>query len=213
MRRVAAALCLLGAAVLVPAGAGGPTAVTLSVQRFYSDLGIPQFFFTGAVSSGRSGEYVAVMRKRCGAPFATAVAGATTDERGRFAMSPSLPLGAGTGTYRARWKNEFSESLTLRPPIEVRAKRLRRGKVRVTVRTYELTDDLTGRAVVLERLDAGKWSPIQHAQLAEDPREDLWVSYVATFTYRERGVSLRAVVPAATAGKCFKRGATKKWKA
>lgn len=212
--RYVAVLSVVGL-VLVPSALGvrvAPQTVTLSVQRFYHDqTKLHQFHFSGAVSSGKSGEYVSVVLRKCGQKFATAVAGTSTRENGLWGAGPNVVLQAGSGTYRARWKKDVSPPVTLRPPIGVEAERLEGGKIRVTVTTWEITQELRGRTVVLQRLAGGKWRDAQLAKLRKDPTADFWISYVATFTYRAKGASLRAAVPATTAGKCFKPGATKKW--
>jgi hypothetical protein len=208
-------VAVVGAALLAPAGGArpeSPALVTLAVDRFFDQrTGIHQFFFSGAISSKTADEYVTVMYARCRQSFSTAVAGAATDQLGRWGASPSIVLVAGAGTYRARWKDDVSTPVVLRPPLDVRAKKLGGGRVRVTVPTYEAAEILTGRIVVLQRLRGGTWSTVQRARLAKDPAGVGWPTYVATFTYRERGAVLRAVIPASSAAPCFKRGASAKW--
>ena len=206
------ALALLAAATLTSSVGARAQTVTLSVQRFFhQQTQLHQFHFSGAVSSGKSGEYVTVLIRKCGQSFETSVAGASTRENGLWGAGPSVPLQAGSGTYRARWKRDVSPPVTLRPPIGVEAERRRGGRVRVAVTAWEVAHNLSGRAVVLQRLRAGKWSDVRQAKLRRAAGGSYWPQYVATFTYRERGAVLRATVPANTVGKCFKPGATKKW--
>lgn len=212
MRRLSGvALALLAAAALASSVGARPQTVTLSVQRFFhQQTQLHQFHFSGAVSSGKSGELVTVLLKKCGQRFETSVAGTTTRENGLWGAGPSIPIQAGSGTYRARWKRDFSPPVTMRPPIGVEAERRKGGKIRVTVTAWETPQNLRGAVVLLERLKAGKWSEVRRARLA--PVEaGYWPAFAATFTYRVRGAVLRAAVPAKTAGKCFKPGATKKW--
>ena len=71
---------------------------------------------------------------------------------------------------------------------------------------------MKGRVVVLQRLQAGQWTAIQRARLAFDPPTDSSAAwFVATFTVRQRGWTLRAFVPAKSAAPCFKANATEKW--
>jgi hypothetical protein len=222
LQTLVSALPLLAIVPLVfslqTAAGGGPTrvespdTVTLSVRRFYDKTTeLHHFHFQGRLSSPSAGEYVAVMHRKCGQSFATAVAGATSEAGGIWGASPTVSLVAGSGTFQARWKNDLSPLVTLRPPIDVRAEPRRDGTIRVVVTTYEVLQDLRGRTVVLQRLNRGTWSNLQRARLKKDPRSSYWSSFVATFTFRDRGVALRAAVPAKTAGPCFKAGATTKW--
>jgi hypothetical protein len=189
-----------------------PETVTLSVERFFDQsTKLFHFHFRGRLSSPDAGEYVAVLHKKCGQPFATAVAGATSEAGGIWGASPNVSLVAGSGTYQARWKDDVSAVVTVRPPIDVRAEPRGNGKIRVRVTTYEALQDLRGRVVVLQRLQGGRWTDAQRARLKKDPNSSFWASYLATFTYPERGATLRAAVPAKSAAPCFKRGATKKW--
>lgn len=212
--RHAAVLSVVGLA-LVPSAFGvraAPQTVTLSVQRFFHEgTQLHQFHFSGAVSSGKSGEYVTVLLRKCGQSFETTVGGTSTRENGLWGTGPSVPLQAGSGTYRARWKKDVSPLVKLRPPITVEAETLRGGKIRVKVTAWEVSHDLRGHAVVLQRLRGGTWSEVQRSKLRKDPAGGLWISYVATFTYGARGATLRAFVPAKSAAPCFTRGASKKW--
>jgi hypothetical protein len=209
-------LLLAAAALQSSAGARPPSAegtqiVTLAVDRFYDEsTKLHRFHFSGRVSSLTPGEYVAVLYRKCGQAFSTAVAGTSTTGSGVWGASPIVGLAAGSGTFRARWKNELSRPVTLRPPLDVRAEELGGGKVRVTVFTYEVPHDLRGRLVFLQRLKNGRWSDVRGAKLRRGP-SGYWRTYVANFTYAERGATLRAVVPKKSTAPCFTRGATKRW--
>jgi len=212
----AAGLAAIGvAAIHGPAGATtarAPQAVTLKVERYYfAPTKSHRFRFSGSISSRVAEEYVAVMHQRCDQSFATAVAGTQTDASGLWRTDPTSPLFAGAGTFEARWKEERSASVRVRPPIQLTAVNLGKGKARVTVSTYDIQQDLKGRAVVLERLRNGTWSEVRRGKLARDAGGG-YASWVFTFTYPVRGATLRASVPAATAAPCFARATTKKWK-
>lgn len=220
MRRVIPVLAVAAVATTV-AGAsaaaepGAPKAtqvVTLSVARSYdASRRATAFGFSGAVSSRRAGEYVAVLLEKCGQSFSTAVAGTTTQAGGKWAAAPATPLYAGSGTYQARWRSEVSKPVRLRPPVDVQATTFTGGEVDVVVTTFEVAQSLAGRVVVLQRLQGGGWTDVQRARLARNPQPDYWASFVATFRYSGRGATLRVFVPKKTAAPCFRRSSSTKW--
>lgn len=216
MRRVAllfALVALSEAGAHVSSGTASTESgksVTLAVQRSYNASSrLYGFRFSGAISRRAAGEYVVVLLQKCGQSFSTAVAGTSTDARGFWQTGPSAPLWAGSGTYQARWKNDLSKPVLLRPAIDVQATKRAGGKIRVTVTTYEVPQNLNGRVVVLQRLEGGKWSDVRRAKLGDDPNRGYLPSYAATFTV-PRGWTVRARVPAKTAAPCFKPSATEK---
>jgi hypothetical protein len=96
------AIVLLAAVVLQTSAGAQPAStetaqtVTLAVERFYDkSTKLHHFFFTGAVSSRTAGEYVAVLYRRCGQSFSTAVAGATTQGNGVWAACEVVSTGRG----------------------------------------------------------------------------------------------------------------------
>ena len=153
------------------------------------------------------------MYQRCGQSFGTAIAGTQTDASGLWRTDPTSPFFAGAGTFEARWKEERSASVRVRPPIDLTAVDLGKGKALVTVSTYDIQQDLKGKPVLLERLRNGTWSVVRRGKLAQDLSGTSYgASWVFRFTYPARGATLRASVPAATAAPCFTRATTNKWK-
>jgi hypothetical protein len=207
------AIALAGIVFALPAAAGTAQSVTLTVVRTYDE---PQssykLRFSGSVSSGRAGEDVSVMQQTCGYSFSTAVAATQTREGGFWEAEPNYIVIADSATYRARWKNELSDPVAIRPEIYVGVRKLRRGRFQVSVSTGDVQQKMKGRTVVLQRLKAGTWTNLQRARLAFGPLRDASAAaFVATFTVRQRGWTLRALVPAKTAAPCFKTNVTEKW--
>ncbi len=191
-----------------PARAG---TVTLAFQRYWYPPG--NYFamrFYGTISSGEANEYVAVLKKECGASFSTAIAGATTQPGGAWEAVPDLPPGG--GEFRAKWNDELSEPVTYRPPATPWLAKVRPGKFRASWGTYTppgaKPQRLKGRRIELQRLASGQWVRMQTAKLAlwQTGVQRLWA---ATFTVRIKGLRLRAYVPAATAAPCSAAGASK----
>jgi hypothetical protein len=210
---VAAAGLAVGAGLVVPSGgAQSPQSVTLAVHRVYdSGNRIFRFRFSGSVSNRAAGEYVTVMQQRCGYSFATAIAGAQTRAGGfweaesMFAPRPEFD----TNTYFARWGNARSRPVVFRGKLVVQATRVAKGHIRVTVwRGGDTLQDMRGRQVVLQRLVAGRWTRIGAKKLRVDP--EAFSGYVATFTVRTRGWTLRAFVPARNARPCFNQSASER---
>jgi hypothetical protein len=217
--RCVLAVMLMGAA-LVPGAAAAPAAdVTLSVDRYY-DAGnrIWRVRFSGAISPPAANEYVVVVGHRCGAPAATAtsVTGDTTRADGSW--GPRVP---GTGDdqgsltvwppaiYRARWKDQVSEPVTIRIAMTPSVRKLSGRRWRVTVYT-STPKQLEGKQIELQRLSSGRWVRIRRVRLV--PSRQLFGSFEATLTIRTRRLTVRAFVPANVAGPCYLEGASQSWR-
>jgi hypothetical protein len=185
--------------------------VTLAFQRYWYPPG--NYFtmrFYGTISSGETDEYVAVLKKECGASFSTAIAGATTQAGGAWEAVPDRPPGG--GEFRAKWNDELSEAVMYRPPMQPWFEKAGRAEFRASVGTYTppgaKPQSLKGRRIELQRFASGQWVRMQTAKLAlwKTGVQRLWA---ATFTVRAKGLRLRAYVPAATAAPCSAAGASK----
>jgi hypothetical protein len=194
------------AAGFVTAATGAPAQrVTLEMERYYDHAcRCMKTRFGGAIASGASNEYVAVLGKRCGYKYSTQVAGATTREGGFWTadVNPVL-LSSTTNHFRARWNGHLSEPLIVRSPIPVFLDR--KGGGRYGVWFYSDTN-MRGRLVELQRLTAGSWTRFRRKRLVRSP--DQLGIYRAVFTVRERGLRLRFSVPPETAAPCYNAGAS-----
>jgi hypothetical protein len=201
MRRLLLAASALLVAVVVPA----PTAaqadqVTLRVERFLEQSsGLFRLRFSGRIASGQANEYVAILHQRCGQRFSTAIGGATTGEDGSFETVPVVGTPPQSGTFRARWKNQVSDPVTLRSPL--RLVLIKRSDRRYLVRVLA-DSNLAGRFVALQRLAGGRWTHVRRARLTTYGFAGYGGGFEAEFMVRKRGLRLRILVPQKTAAPC-----------
>jgi hypothetical protein len=212
MKRIA--VVVLGLALVGSAAAGPAQSVTLTlVSRFHSAVcNCNAAKLAGQISSNAAGEEVVILKQLCGRSFGTAEASATTREGGsfeaevRFLPHPDYPYSL---IYRARWKGQLSAPLTIRGRLSVTRKQLSGRRVQVVVFTGTNPVNLKGRQVVLQREMAGAWTRIASARLA--PHRVKYYTFVATFTVRQRGWALRALVSAKSAAPCFTASPSERW--
>jgi hypothetical protein len=182
----------IGAAALVSATTIGAQNddVTLKVQRLLDG----RARFSGTISSGAANEYVAVLLERCGANTSTAIDGATTERGGSWEKESIESVHS--GTYRAKWGAHLSAPVSLRVPLRLTLTHYRRGRHRVWVAADA---NMNGRTVELQRLASGRWVRLRRARL--EAAGALYYSGV-WFTVRKKGLTLRVVIPAASAAPC-----------
>jgi hypothetical protein len=150
--------------------------------------------FSGTISSGAANEYVAVLLERCGANTSTAIDGATTERGGSWEKESIESLHS--GTYRAKWGAHLSAPVSLRVPLRLTLTHYHRGRHHVWVAADA---NVNGRTVELQRLASGRWVRLRRARL--QPSGALYYSRV-WFTVRKKGLTLRVVIPAASAAPC-----------
>jgi hypothetical protein len=196
--------------VLLPSASAAPgtpaQSVTLTVVRtFDQPTRSHRLRFSGAISSGQAGEDVTVMQQTCGYSFATAVAGAQTRAGGVWDAEPNPGLISPSATYRARWRDEQSEPVTIRPEIPVFfvGPFPKRGQYFARVTIGNVQQNLRGRPVILQRRRSGKWATLKRVRLTFDTA-GFQLSFIAKFRIPQRGWTLRVLVPAKTAAPCFK---------
>jgi hypothetical protein len=206
-----ALLAGLAAAIALSAALAGAQTVTLTVLRtFDQPTRLYKLKFSGTISSGAAGEDVTVMQQTCGYSFATAVAGAQSRSGGFWDAESNTGFMALSATYRARWKNELSEPVAIRPQIPVFFFPIPKGRFVARVTIGSVSQDMRKKIVLLQRFRNEKWATIQRARLVADGAGGAGFAYAATFKLPQRGWTLRAKVPAKTAAPCFKTNATEK---
>ena len=199
LRLLLVAVVAVASLASVAASAPSQGGVTLRVDRTYdANFGRDRFQFSGSIPSRTAGEYVTVMALRCGQKFATAIAGGTTHADGTWEDTWDGFATGGTATYRARWKGEVSPPVTVRGELQLFFSR--RSRSRFTI-GFAADSNMLGRFVRLERLAAGRWTLVRRARLEHGGGTG--TSYGATFVVRERRLTLRIVVPRATAAPCY----------
>ena len=208
------AIFVLGLAFVGSAAAGPAQSVTLTlVSRFHSAVcNCNTAKVAGQISSDAAGEEVVILKQICGRSFGTAEASATTREGGsyevelRFLPHPDYPHSV---IYRARWKGQLSAPLAFRNRLRVTRTQLSGRRFQVVVFTGTNPVNLKGRQVVLQRETGGAWTRIASARLA--PHRVKYYTFVATFTVRQRGWKLRALVPSKSAAPCFTASPSEEW--
>jgi hypothetical protein len=195
------ALSVSMAAVGTPDGGAQREDVTLRLERFYDPAcRCYKLRFSGTIASGQANEYVAVLQQVCGSASSTAIAGASTRAGGVWEAEPvnGAAPESDSSTYRARWNNRLSEALVFRGNVRLSLAELARGRFRVTVDTADTRQNMSGRAVELQRLVAGQWTRVQRAKL-----RGRGGAFTTTVTARGRGQSFRIAIPARSAAPCY----------
>jgi hypothetical protein len=193
---------LSGAAPSLERGHATPTTsraeFTLSLQRLYQPGNrTTKFRFFGRIPVARGGEYVAVLRKPCGSPNATALAGATTRADGAWeAESQGYGVEYDSSTYWARWESQQSDPLVFRGRAPLGLTPLGRSRYRVTVSTT--AQSMKGKRIELQRFVGGGWSRVSFATLAGRGSQ-----FSATVVAKGQNVRYRVFVSAAAARPCY----------
>lgn len=212
-RALAAGLALVAVSGL--AGSAGAAsratqAVTLAVTRtFDQPTRSFKLRFQGAISSSAAGEDVTVLHQVCGySPPGTAVAGTQTRAGGTWDAEPvndsQIAL---SGTFRARWRNQTSTPVSIRPQIPVYIIPLGKGRIRFSLTIGSVNQKMNGRTVVLERFRNKKWTVVRQGRLRFDGTS--FGNFATRFT-APRGWTVRGRVPRNVAAPCFKSNATEK---
>ena len=136
-------------------------------------------------------------------------------------QNPEPPYGSvrwsAAQTYRARWGDQLSEPATgprlpLRPSVE-KVPRRQAWKVHVNHNGFPLSLTLAGKPVVLQRTRGKAWSLYKSAPLKRKASLKLGAyNHEAVFAVPARRLTLRALVPAKTAGQCHLPGASVPWR-
>ena len=221
-------LALVGAlvAAVAVANAGAVTdVVTLSVRHYVNPNHVRVLVWYGQVS-GSGGELVEVQARDCGTagPFYT-IAETAPAVGGGYEIESQFPLppygvrwSAGQ-TYRAHWGDQLSEPVAgprfpLVPWTE-RVPRRRAWKVHVNHNGFPLSLTLDGKRVVLQRKRGQSWTLYKTARLKRkaslNPKIGAY-NHEAVFEVPTRGLMLRVLVPAKTAGQCHLPGTSIPWR-
>jgi len=165
-----------------------------------------QLVLSGRIASGTPGELIFIYVKGCGP--------ATSENH----LSDNHPTTTAGGNWRwvypdpridepvelqAQWNNQYSRLLVIRTPLHARL-RVRRRVARVSVNTSFSGQKMTGRAVQLQRKAGDGWARVStgHFRRVRDHQ------YEARFRVRTRGLTLRAVIPASSAKRCYRATTT-----
>jgi hypothetical protein len=155
------------------------------------------FVLYGRVPSAAGDEVVEILERTCGTKDFRIARSARTVVAG-FWEVPEAVFSESV-TYVARWKGRLSDELALRTSLYVLRFPVPRPP-RHRVQLYSRHQEMKGRNIFLQRrVGEGQWTTIRRLRLLHG---DYFGQYVATFTFRPRGVMLRVFVPQTTARPC-----------
>jgi hypothetical protein len=202
------ALAVLAGLAVVTGAVAATQSVSLTVVRTKDqNTGLWTVRFSGSISSGAAGELVTVLQQTCGYRSSTSIAAAETRSGGGWDAQPATPASvAMSATYRARWRNELSPPVRVRPPIEIFLFPSLRGGYTVRMTIGSVIQNMSRREVLLQRKRKGTWTTVRRARLRADGAGGAGFAYAGTFSRVPRGWTIRARVPAKTAAPCFKTG-------
>ena len=220
-------LALVGAlvaAVAVATAGAANQAVTLSLRQYVNANKVRVLVWYGQVSGGAGGEHVEVQAQDCGTKVFYKIAETTPGSGGVYeieSQSSAPPYGSvrwsAAQTYRARWGDQLSTPVpglrfALTPWTE-KVPRRRAWRVHVNHNGFPLNLTLAGKPVVLQRKRGETWVLYRQAPLKRKPSlKHGAYNHEAVFEVAARGLTLRALVPAKTAGQCWLPGASEPWR-
>ena len=220
---------LLALVALIVAGLAASTAgavnelVTLSLRQYVNANKVRVMVWYGQVS-GAGGDTVEVQARDCGAKDFYKIAETRPSPGGVYeieSQSSVPPYGStrwsASQTYRARWGDQLSAPVagpkgSLTPWTEkVRGKRAWR--VHVNHYGFPLSLTLAGKQVRLQRKRGQAWVLYKSAPLKRKASlKHGAYNHEAVFEVPALGLTLRAFVPANTAGQCWRPGASEPWR-
>lgn len=205
---VAACAVLLLAGTRYEAEAGGAR-VTLALREFKNANFVRVLVFSGAVSKPEPGQDVMIVAEDCNTRGNRLFLATKTTAGGGFEITNenvSTPWSSGV-TFRARWGDELSPPITYRLPAPLYAIRVRGRIWTVSFNPYDSRTKLNGKVVELQRFSGGRWTRFKSARLKLKPSLRLGAfNHEAKFTVPERGLRLRAFLPARSAAPCWAAG-------
>ena len=198
--------------------------VTLGVTQYVNVNRMHAVVFAGRVSNGDANEVVDVLARDCGARNEHLVASARSGPGGTYRVETLTSQGpvwfssgvfSGT-TFRARWKDDYSEPFIWRVPAAMKVVRVagtRKWVVHVFPATPTGEVGLNGKRVELQRLTPSGWRLVRGATLVRKASLR-WgaFNHQATFTVPTRRLRLRAFLPEASASPCYLPGGSAPWR-
>lgn len=211
------AIGALLAAVTVATAGAVTEVVTLSLRQYTNANKVRVLVWYGQVS-GSGGALVEVQARDCGTKAFYTLAETRPGAGGGYEIeseSSVPPYGSvrwsAAQTYRARWGEQLSDAVAgprfpLTPWAE-KMPRKRAWRVHVDNGGFPLTLTLAGKPVLLQRKRGNAWALYKSAPLRRKASLKLGAyNHEAVFEVPTRGLTLRALVPAKTAGQCWLPG-------
>ena len=212
--RVALIAAFVTALLATTAGAMNQV-VTLSLRQYVNANKVRVLVWFGQVS-GPGRELVEVQARDCGTKAFYTIAETAPAPGGGWeieSQNPDPPYGSvrwSLGqTYRARWRDELSNTITYRLPYTGHYATKIAGRRDWKVYVNPGDKDWTGKVVELQRRSGGKWTRYKVAKLVRKPSLKLGAyNHEAVFAVPARGLTLRAFLPAKTVAPCHLPGAS-----
>jgi hypothetical protein len=212
MKRVVPVVLAVGAGIVIVSAMAANPFITITVRDAVDANGVRVLSVAGTAGGAGAGEMVSLEARECGPANAyRVVAGAETTAGGAYFLRTAA-LGSGS-SYRARWKNEVSQSVTQRYPLRPGSVELRPGRV-WRVHAIVRWPVLVGRVAILQRKTAnGTWVLVRRARFARiGSAGPHGVDYAAGFKIPTRRLTVRVFVPAATGAPCYTAGVSGEWR-
>jgi hypothetical protein len=205
VRKVALLAVAVGAAIAVAGAGAAAETVTLSIRVTVNPNKTYAFVFSGQVSSGATGEDVAVLGRDCLKTGYRLIAGAQTEAGGYWQAEHPPP----TSQYPP-----VASGVTWRSPMSlIFLLELRRGVLTVRVNPSPHGMNLAGKIVALQQFRGGRWAFYKRARLKLKPSSFYGAyNHEATFREPKRGLRLRAFLPAKSAAPCYLASASAPWR-
>jgi hypothetical protein len=223
MKLVPAAAAALAVTAGV-AGAASQADVTLAMRQYTNPTSkLRVWVWYGQVPSAAAGEDVEVLGRECRAKDFRLFAGTKTTPGGGYEVENALPqppyqivdVSSGT-TFRARWRDQLSPPILHKVPIQAfSVLQVPKTRVwRVIVNPVPLYEKMAGRFVVLQRQRGSTWVTYKRARLVLKANFEYGgaTNHEARFEVPTRGLKLRALLPAKSAGPCYLAKTTEPWR-
>ena len=215
----------LVAAVAVTTAGAVNQAVSLSLRQYTNANKVRVLVWYGQVSDpSGSAELVQVEARDCGTKNFYKITETAPGSGGVYeieSQSSAPPYGSvnwrAAQTYRARWGDQLSAPVPgLKFPLKLWTEKVRgkrAWKVHVNHNGFPLSLKLAGKPVVLQRKRGQSWARYKSAPLKRKASlKHGAYNHEAVFEVPTRGLTLRAFVPAKTAGQCWLPGASEPWR-
>ena len=201
MLKILASTLVAGAALAAAATAAAPVTVTLAASATVVSYGKP-VTLSGALSTKRANQTVAVQATECGSTRAVKVATVKTTANGAF-TTPATPAAA--TTYQATFKNVKSTTVAVAVRPVLQLSRVARGSYTAKVTVGK---SLKGKAVLFQRYSTlrKRWVQVKRILLTTEAAGPAKPTVVDSASFRAK-VALRArvrlLISTAQATPCF----------
>lgn len=184
--------------------AAAPGDPTLQVRKYTIGQAV-RLDLSGRIPSERAGEYVEILERECGSAHFRVANGASTVAGGFWEKNEMFFFT--TVTYVARWNGRLSDEVIVRSPLYVLPFPLKNRRWRIAVNTR--IQSMAGRTIVLQRKTADDtWARVRSVKLGPGR---YFGSYEAIVRIPTHGLTMRVLVPQASARPCHDAIVSPSW--